>query len=186
VYAGNPYTKQIQRPFLEAIRQLFIEDQINASNFKITFVGHNNNIDKKYIFRNKINQFFEYIDDVPHTESVKIQASADLLLLFSNFEPSICRWNTPGKFFEYLGLNKPILLVSKNKTAMAEYLAWTESGIRVDPDDIQSLKLKIINSYKHWKQFATGISLGSSGPARDHFKAENLTRKLDEILVKVR
>jgi glycosyltransferase involved in cell wall biosynthesis len=185
VYAGNAYNKKIQRPFLSVIKQLGEEGRIDERDFKVTFVGYGNNVDKEYIFRNRIEPYFKFIDDVTHAESVNIQMTSNVLLLLSNFEPPVSEWCTPGKFFEYLGTAKPILLLAQKKSAMADYLEWTKSGILVDPADTKGLKAAIMGFYNDWKN-GTAFSInGSPSLPRHNFQIENLTNKLENIFYDV-
>ena len=185
VYAGNAYNRKLQRPFFTVIKQLGEEGKIDARDFKVTFVGYGNNVDKEYIFRNRIEPFFKFIDDVTHAESVKIQMTSNLLLLLSNFEPSVSKWCTPGKFFEYLGTGKPILLLAQKKSAMADYLEWTKSGVLVDPADIKGLKDAITCFYNNWKSGQAFIMKGDPFLPRDNFEIKELTNKLEDIFYHV-
>ncbi|MFX0202858.1 MAG: hypothetical protein ACFFCW_42680, partial [Candidatus Hodarchaeota archaeon] len=185
VYAGNTYNKEIQKPFLTAIKELAREGEIDKKDFRITFVGFGNNVDKQFIYGNKMDQFFNFVPEVTHAESVKIQMTADLLLLFANFGPQISRWRTPGKFFEYLGTTKPILLLAQEKSAMADYLKWTKSGVLIDPADLKGLKTTIAGFYNDWKNGEVCSMKGTPLLPRDNFKIENLTAKLENILTEV-
>lgn len=185
VYAGNSYHKRIQRPFLTGIKELAGEGKLDKRDFKVTFVGYGDNIDKEYIFRNRIEAFFRFTDDVTHAESVKIQMTSNLLLLFANFGPSVSSWCTPGKFFEYLGTGKPILLLAQKGSAMADYLEWTKSGVLVDPADLDGLKNVITDFYSNWKNGKALSTDGTPQMQRDDFNADFLTNKLDDVFRKV-
>jgi len=185
VYTGNTYSKTIQRPFLMAVKELADEDKISSNDFQITFVGYENNIDKGYIYKKNIHQFFTFIDDIPHIDSVKIQLSADLLLLFANFNPLMSKWCTPGKFFEYLGAKKTILLLAHENSAMADYLRWTSSGVLVDPTDLKQIKNTILEFYVDWQDKRERIYADKSEMPRDDFNYKKLTSKLEYLLLKI-
>jgi hypothetical protein len=183
VYTGNTYSKAIQRPFLVAVKELADEDKISSNDFQITFVGYENNLDKRYIYKNNIHQFFTFIDDIPHIDSVKIQLSADLLLLFANFNPLMSKWCTPGKFFEYLGARKTILLLAHENSAMADYLRWTSSGVLVDPTDLEQIKSTIFEFYDEWRHKRERVSVDKPEMARDDFDYKKLTCKFEYLLL---
>ena len=185
VYAGNPYNVGIQRPFLLSIKELAEEEKINRNDFKVTFVGYQNNIDKKYIYSNNISQFFRLVGDVTHIDSVNIQMTADLLLVFSNFPPAISKWCTPGKFFEYLGVEKPILLIADKDSAMADYLRWTRSGFLVRPHDTEEIKNTIMTVYQNWRNSRACLLAQDPILPRDHFDVEDLSNKLADILKRI-
>lgn len=183
VYTGNPYNKNIQRPFLRAIKQLVEERQINKKNFKITFVGYLNNLDRDYIINNEIEPYFEFVEDVTHNESITFQMKASLLLLFADFDSFKDMWCTPGKFFEYLGTGKPILLLADKKSAMADYLEWTKSGLLVEPHDVQMMKTTIYKLYNDWKNLKILTVENNPILPRENFNIKNLTKKLENIFL---
>jgi hypothetical protein len=111
--------------------------------------------------------------------------TADLLLVFSNFDPSINKWCTPGKFFEYLGVDKPILLIADKNSASADYLKWTRSGFLVEPQDTENIKNSILTAYKNWRTSGSLVLEKDSILSKDHFDVKNLSNKLADVLDRI-
>ena len=75
---------------------------------------------------------------VPHHEAVALMKRANLLYLpISTGYYAIAA--LPGKLFEYLACDRPILAVVPEASEVAQVLNETGGGMRVDPGDVQGL-----------------------------------------------
>lgn len=83
-----------------------------------------------------------------HKEVVALQQSADLLMLPLRKEPEY-KATLPGKLFEYLAAQKPILGIGQTDGAMAQILATTSSGVVFDWDDAASVRRYIDLCYEN-------------------------------------
>ncbi|MDQ2802836.1 MAG: hypothetical protein M3Y41_09175, partial [Pseudomonadota bacterium] len=73
---------------------------------------------------------------VSYRESLERQSGADVLLLLQRNHPSD-EGNLPGKFFEYLGARRPILLLGCETGLVAQMIRDREAGfISNVPDQI--------------------------------------------------
>jgi colanic acid biosynthesis glycosyl transferase WcaI len=78
-----------------------------------------------------------FIDSVPDVELANLLAAADVLLI--NELGGMREMALPSKFTTYLTAGKPILLASDKESIMAEELALSGSGIRVEAESPQAL-----------------------------------------------
>ncbi|MGM9762467.1 MAG: glycosyltransferase [Candidatus Cryptobacteroides sp.] len=83
-----------------------------------------------------------------HKEVVTLQQSADLLMLPLRKEPEY-KATLPGKLFEYLASQKPILGIGQTDGAMAQILATTSSGVVFDWNDAASVRRYIDLCYEN-------------------------------------
>ena len=96
--------------FLKAVRLLIEQKAIEASDILIRFVGHFN--DQTLALFNKFKSHFpiEVLGFQPYTKTLQYQVNSILLLLIVNVEEDEGGSQImTGKFFEYLGANRPIL-----------------------------------------------------------------------------
>lgn len=104
---------------------------------------------------------------VPYLDSLRIQQNADILLLLL--------WDTPeekgvytGKFFEYLGSGRPILVIGSRQNVASEYILKHSLGfVSRDPDEIASELEFLLNK----KMRGLSISPEYHGALRDFSRA---------------
>ena len=84
---------------------------------------------------------------VDHAQALRIMASCDLLFLpVARGEYSFI--SLPGKFFEYVGSNKPIIAEVPEGSEVHNELQKVKGGQCINLDDIPSLKKAIIDVYQ--------------------------------------
>jgi len=112
VYTGRLYSQaRDPLPFFKAIESLLSKyPEINKS-LSIIFVGEIEDCLLTVINRSPARGIFKIIPWVPFEESVAWMKSADYLLLFGNRG----EMQIPGKIFQYMGANKPIVLFYETK-----------------------------------------------------------------------
>lgn len=87
------------------------------------------------------------IENVPHQEAIREQASATALLLLINNSPN-AKGILTGKIFEYLASKRPILAIGPEDGDTAAVLNETKHGFIADFDNEEKIKSLIINLYK--------------------------------------
>jgi len=75
---------------------------------------------------------------VTHEQAIRLQKSADAVLLTSAKVLGGRDYSIAGKLFEYIGLRRPILGVLTDG-AMRDIVAQTGLGILADPDDVEAV-----------------------------------------------
>ncbi|MBC5992141.1 glycosyltransferase family 4 protein [Pontibacter cellulosilyticus] len=86
-------------------------------NYKLRFVGKVSDGVKKQIEKAGVLGITEFVPYVPHQEAIKYLMESTLLLL-SIAEADADQANIPGKLFEYLASNKPIVALGPVHSAM--------------------------------------------------------------------
>lgn len=87
---------------------------------------------------------YTFISSVPHNEIVKYQASADLLLLVI---PKVKKGEgiVPGKVFEYIASETPIICISESNYDVNLILNDTQTGVAFDRKSEQEIANHIIS-----------------------------------------
>jgi hypothetical protein len=80
--------------------------------------------------------------------------SSDILLLLLNkgFGEYNVRGRIPAKLFEYLGSRKPILVMGREGSDVANIINETRAGITIDYDQHAALKKSVLEFYTAWKE----------------------------------
>jgi len=107
VYTGGIYPgRRDPTPLFEAVRSL----GERAGDVRIEFYGSDPELVLPLARNAGVADSVVVLPEVTHDEAVAIQQSADVLLLLQWNDPRE-QGNVPGKFFEYLGARRPILVL---------------------------------------------------------------------------
>ncbi len=160
LYAGTFYGERSADTFNEAVSEL------NLPDLKVEFIGGKNQVE--------------------HSESVKLQQQADILLLVlsPNDRPAVFT----GKIFEYLAARRPILCLAPKNTAAAHLINELGIGVVVEPTDKEGIKRVIKRMYEAWKIGALVIPRIDLKPYDRRYLTERLAgifKSLPEIKAKL-
>lgn len=161
----------------EVLGELKKEEKQFKNDLEIVLVG---NICDEAIFSIKKNQLEEnlkVVGYVPHSESVKLQRRAQVLLLLIP-KTEGAKGIITGKVFEYLKAKRPILAIGPEDGDLAEILTKTNSGTIVDFSDKEKMKQEIKKLYVKYK--AQKLTTISNNIKQYHRK--ELTSQLATIL----
>lgn len=109
-YTGELYSgRRDLTPLFKALYRLADEERVDLSKIQIVYAGNSGGVFEQQIGNfskiNHINKGF-----VPRKEALCMQGTSDILLL-SSWCHKGDKYTITGKFFEYLGMKKPILSV---------------------------------------------------------------------------
>lgn len=151
IHNGMFYMIRTPETFLNAIKNLIDTKQIDKEKLEIKFSYTENeeNI-KKYLKNNSLEGIVKFTQYMNHVESIEVAMNSDLLLLVVG--PGEKNKDTyPGKVFEYLRMNKPILALSPKNSVVEKLLSETNSGNNYDFNDIIGIQNYIKDMYDNWK-----------------------------------
>ncbi|MDQ5929305.1 MAG: hypothetical protein QG594_1083, partial [Bacteroidota bacterium] len=122
----------------------------------------------------------EYLNNlgyVSHKEAVEHQKKSQVLLLIEiNSEDT--KSIIPGKLFEYMVSNRPIVAIGPKESDFAEIITSTNTGVFFEYTEKEKLKKVLIDFYN---QFLNG-QLQSNGVGLQKFSRKNLTKELVNLL----
>ena len=90
----------------------------------------------------------------PHAEFLDYLCGADVLLLLRELEIRVL----PGKIFEYLKAQKPILAIIPPEGDAAKLIRKTGAGVVVSPQEPGAVAAEITRLYECWKQGELSLS----------------------------
>ncbi len=121
--------------------------------------------------------FVQQLGYVSHEDAVRLQHSAQLLLL-AEIDSADTKVIIPGKFFEYLSAERPILAIGPNEWEINELIEQTSSGRCFQHQQQKEIKDYI---WKCYQAFQSGnLTVQSKGI--EAFSRKELTQKLAEII----
>ena len=118
---------------------------------RIQLIGQTDNTIISDIKKNKLADNLSMIDHLPHKEGLVQLSKSQVLLLPLNDAPNV-KGILPGKMFEYMALQRPILALGPTDADYATIIRETKSGVPLDFDDIQGIKLALQNYFRLFKE----------------------------------
>lgn len=124
-----------------------------------------------------LNSYLNNLGYVSHAEAVAHQRKSQVLLLIEiNSEET--KSIIPGKLFEYMVSNRPIIAIGPNGSDFAEIITDTNTGVFFDYSEKLKLKSVILGFYN---QFLEG-KLQANGVGLQKYSRKNLTNELAQLI----
>lgn len=140
----------IRKPdsLFKAVRMLSAENKISPQNFRIRFYGPEyNTIIYQIANKYQVQEFCDIQGPISYKESLNRQCESSILLLVE-LNDQRANVSIPGKLFEYLGANRPILCLGYDAGSIANILHETKQGVVLnDPEKIYTF---LLDHYSKW------------------------------------
>ncbi|RTZ04641.1 glycosyl transferase family 1 [Flavobacterium bomense] len=127
-----------------------------------------------------LNSYLNNLGYVSHAEAIAHQRKSQVLLLVE-INSQETKSIIPGKLFEYMVSNRPIIAIGPKGSDFAEIITTTNTGIFFDYSEKMKLKSVILDFYN---QFLEG-KLQVNGVGLQRYSRKNLTKELVELLNKI-
>jgi glycosyltransferase involved in cell wall biosynthesis len=145
-YTGSMYGKRNPQTFLQGVEQAVREGSVERERIKLKFIGRFGGEVKEMFRLSSIRDRIEEVSYLPHSRSVEELLQADALLLVVD-EADGSSEIVPGKVFEYLGAERPIIALAP-EGAVAELIRETNTGWVVPNRDIAAIKDAFVECYR--------------------------------------
>lgn len=126
-----------------------------------------------------LNSFLNNLGYVSHEEAIAHQRKSQVLLLIE-IDSEETKSIIPGKLFEYMVSNRPIIAIGPKDSDFAEIITQTNTGVFFNYSEKERLKKLILDFYN---QFLEG-KLQSHGVGLQKYSRKNLTHELGTLLSK--
>jgi galactitol-specific phosphotransferase system IIB component len=161
----------------QVLSELVSENNHFAEDLQLTFVGAVSESVLNSIKKHNLSNYINNVGYVSHKESVKYQKKAQIVLLIEiDSEETKCI--IPGKLFEYIVSNRPILAIGPKDSDVEDIIKKTNTGNYFNYDDYNSLKSIILTHYKAFQE--DNLKVYPVGLQKYHRKA--LTKLLSELI----
>jgi glycosyltransferase involved in cell wall biosynthesis len=121
---------------LEALRRLVERDPAARGCIALVLAGRLDRDEQELIARSGLDDVVFHVGHLSRGQAMGLQRRADALLLITSSEVA---WELPGKLFEYLGADRPILALAESNEA-ARVVRETRTGLTVSPDDVEAIE----------------------------------------------
>lgn len=164
----------------KTLQELCLENREFSDDLQLKFIGKLANDVVRDIEKYKLKKHTTFINYLVHSEVLRHQLSAQVLLLSVNNVPS-AKGIITGKIFEYLQANRPILAIGPTNGDLAEIINYTNSGIIIDFENEFKLKKVILKLYNDFKNNVLKVDSRNI----KHYHRKELTNQLAKIIKEV-
>lgn len=165
-------------PFLwECLVELLNEIPDFKKHLEIKLIGAVSQEVLDAISQFNLREYLNLLGYVSHHEAIAHQKKSQVLLLIEiNSEDT--KSIIPGKLFEYMVSNRPIIAIGPQGSDFADIIKETNTGVFFDYSEKAKLKSVILDFYN---QFLEG-KLQSHGVGLQQYSRKNLTKQLAQLI----
>jgi len=148
-----------------------------ASDFELKLIGKVSQEVLDSIAKYGLMNFVNNLGYLSHKESIEYQKKSQVLLIIEiNSEDT--KSIIPGKLFEYMVSERPIIGIGPNGSDFASILKETNTGVFFTYDEKEKLKSQILSHYESYK--SDNLNVHAIG--LNQFSRKSLTEKLSKLL----
>ena len=161
----------------QALQELVSENADFKNDFRLKLIGATSQEVIDTISEFKLKDYIQNLGYISHQEAVEQQRKSQVLLLIE-INSQDTKSIIPGKLFEYMVSERPIIAIGPKDSDFAEIIALTNSGVFFTYDEKEKLKALLLKYYleyqdKNLKVHAVGLQ---------QYSRKSLTQQLVEIL----
>lgn len=161
----------------EVLNELIQENSEFKTDFQLEFYGNLSAEVENSLNENGLKEFILNHGYVSHQASVQGVLNSNLLLL-TNFPNEKSKGIIPGKIFEYMATENPILAIGPSGGDVERILNETNSGKYFAHSDKENAKAFILDTYQKWK---TG-TLQHPSSSYHQYSRKSLTEQLTQLI----
>jgi len=179
VHVGSLLTKRNPKFLWEVIAEICSENLSFSEDIQIKLAGSVSEDVVRTLKELGINDRCNLIGYISYKEAIQLQHSAQVLLLIemNTKETSMI---IPGKLFEYLSSNRPILAIGPDGSDIESIITETQTGQFFNYSDKERLKEKLLSYYSDFKNGA--LKIEPKGITK--YSRRELTRYMSKTILK--
>ena len=178
-HIGSFLSKRNPEILWQVLKELVSENQEFSKQFKLNLVGLVGEEILKSITENNLTNYTNNIGYVSHIESIEFQKKSQVLLLIE-IDSEETKAIIPGKLFEYLVSNRPIIAIGPLGSDVEKIIKETNTGDYFYYDAKNELKTKILNHFEAFKK--NDLKVNPIGVSK--YSREYLTKELSKVILK--
>ena len=154
-YLGKLYSSKLRDPRLlfQAVSQLIEEKKLDPTHLKILFHTDPKGMQELQALGKQFNisEILDIQGYIPRQDILPIMYQSSILLVLTTLStPNGTHGIMGTKFFENIGVEKPILCVQSDEECLAHAIRTTQAGLAAN--NVKDTKAFILEKYHEWKQ----------------------------------
>lgn len=176
-HIGSFLSERNPRILWKVLNELIKENKDFKNDFCLKLIGATSQEVLDAISEFKLNDYVQNLGYVSHQEAVMHQRKSQVLLLIE-IDSEDTKSIIPGKLFEYMVSERPILAIGPENSDFAEIITATNTGVFFTYDEKERLKELLLNYYQQYKT----QSLKVNAVGLQQFSRKNLTQQLAKLI----
>lgn len=162
----------------EVLSELCSENKDFANNFQLKLIGAVSAEVIQSIEKHQLKDYCNLLGYVSHEEAIQEQRASQVLLLLEIDSPET-KCIIPGKLFEYMVADRPILAIGPKNADFETIIKETNTGTFFTYQEKVALKAQVLTLFNQYK--AGSLKVFPVG--LQQYSRKNLTEKLSELLI---
>ncbi|HLO72960.1 MAG TPA: glycosyltransferase family 4 protein [Flavobacterium sp.] len=177
-HIGSFLSARNPRILWKALSELVRENADFANYFQLKLIGAVSTEVLQAIQEFHLDDFVNHLGYLPHNEAITEQRSSQVLLLIEiDSEETKCI--IPGKLFEYMVSERPIIAIGPENADFAQIIKETNTGTFFKYDELEALKTQILSCFEKFQQH----NLKVYPVGLQQYSRKSLTEKLVKLLI---
>jgi glycosyltransferase involved in cell wall biosynthesis len=161
----------------KALGEINNENATFAEKLKIQLIGYTENTVVNSIKENGMSKNLEIIPSVSHDKGLLMLKKSQLLILPINISP-FSQGILPGKMYEYLAVQRPIIAIGPKDGDFVKIINETKAGLAFGPEEEDKIKVAIMSYFDMFEN--NKLYIDSKEIFR--FSRKNIVKQLIEII----
>ncbi|WP_396146114.1 glycosyltransferase family 4 protein [Flavobacterium sp.] len=131
----------------ESLKELVSENEVFKNHFQLKLIGKVSQEILDSISEFKLDAYLNNLGYVSHSEAIKHQKASQVLLLIE-IDSEETKSIIPGKLFEYMVSERPIIAIGPKDSDFAEIITSTNTGVFFTYNEKERLKKTILSNFE--------------------------------------
>lgn len=176
-HIGSFLSQRNPRILWKCLKEIIKENKEFKADFQLKLIGAVSQEVLDTISEFRLESYVNNLGYVSHKEAVSHQRSSQVLLLIE-INSEITKSIIPGKLFEYMVSERPILALGPENSDFESIIKATNTGTFHQYDEFDELKQTILSFYEKYK--ANALQVHAVG--LQQYSRRNLTKQLAEVI----
>ncbi|MUV02893.1 glycosyltransferase [Flavobacterium rakeshii] len=176
-HIGSFLSERNPKILWESLSELVSEDTEFKDKFELKLIGAVSQEVLTSIEQHGLNDYVNNMGYVSHSEAVKQQRKSQVLLLVEIDSPDT-RCIIPGKLFEYMASERPVIGIGPQEADFADIIKTTNTGVFVEYTEKEKLKDTLKSYFAQY--MGEGLKVHAIG--LQQYSRRNLTNQLANLL----
>ena len=176
-HIGSFLSQRNPRILWKCLKEIIKENKEFKADFQLKLIGAVSQEVLDTISEFRLESYVNNLGYVSHKEAVSHQRSSQVLLLIE-INSEITKSIIPGKLFEYMVSERPILALGPENSDFESIVKATNTGVFHQYDEFDELKQTILSFYEKYKT----NTLKVNAVGLQQYSRKNLTKQLAEVI----
>ncbi|MCT4629290.1 glycosyltransferase [Winogradskyella sp.] len=176
-HIGSLLSERNPKVLWEVLSELVVENEAFSKVFQLNLIGVVSDDVLESIYNFGLKKHVNIVGYVNHDEAIKFQMQSQVLLLIE-IDSEDTKAIIPGKLFEYLISETPILAIGPKDSDVQQIIVSTNTGVYFNYQEKEKLKAQLLSYFEAYKNNDLRVNAIGLQP----YSRKALTGKLSELI----